>query len=110
MSVRLTRRLVLEERGRSPDGAGGTLGGWAALGTHWGAVVPRGGRLERGEGRARARVPYRITLRAVSEASPARPRAGQRFRAGLTLFAIRAVALSQDGRFLICDVDEEVSQ
>lgn len=105
---RLSRKLVLEARSRSEDGAGGFSGNWVALGTHWGAVEPASGRLERGEEQARSRASFRVTLRAVPPASSARPKAGQRFRDGVRLFEIRAVRDSSDLRFLECVVDEEV--
>lgn len=106
---RLGRKLVLEARVRNGDGAGGFSGGWVALGTHWGAVEPATGRLERGEEAARSRVSYRITVRAVPPTSPSRPKPGQRFRDGTRLFDIRAVRDSSDLRFLECFVDEEVA-
>lgn len=104
---RLGRKLELEGRVRSADGSGGFTGGWALLGTHWGAVEPSAGRLERGEDAARSRASYRVTIRAVPEGSTARPMAGQRFRQGARVFAIRAVLDSRDARFLTCYVDEE---
>ena len=106
---RLNRKLVLEARLRSEDGAGGFSGGWVALGTHWGAVEPVTGRLERGEEGARSRVSYRVSLRAVPPTSASRPKAGQRFRDGARLFDIRAVRDASDLRFLECLVDEEVA-
>lgn len=110
MTVVLNRRLVLEERGRAPDGAGGATGGWTALGEHWAAIRSGTGRIEGGEGFPRSRVPYRVTIRAVAPDSPARPKAGQRFREGERVYAILAVAdRTSDARFLDCVVDEEVA-
>lgn len=106
---RLSRKLVLEHRVRSDDGAGGFSGIWADLGTHWGAVEPLTGRLERGEEHARSRTRYRVTVRAVPPSSTARPKAGQRFRDGARVFDIRAVTDSSDVRFLTCVVDEEAA-
>ncbi|MEM6385769.1 MAG: head-tail adaptor protein [Pseudomonadota bacterium] len=106
---RLNRKLFLEARLRSDDGAGGFSGQWVQLGSHWGAVEPAAGRLERGEGQARSRSSYRVTLRAVSPTSEARPKPGQRFRDGARLFEIRTVRDSSDVRFLECFVDEEVA-
>lgn len=108
MSVRLNRKLELEALSRTDDGAGGFSGTWAPLGTHWGAVAPAAGRLETGEGGARARMSYRITIRAVPPASPSRPRPGQRFRDGDRVFAIQAVGDDRDARYLVCLADEEV--
>lgn len=106
---RLNRKLVLEARVRTEDGAGGFSGGWTALGTHWGAVDPASGRLERGEELARSRVSYRVTVRAVPPQSASRPKAGQRFRDGARVFEIRAVRDATDLRYLECLVDEEVA-
>ncbi len=102
-----TRRLVLEERSRTPDGAGGFTGSWAALGVLWGAVAPSGGRIAAGEGGALSRAGYRITVRAAPPESAARPRAGQRFREGTRLYRIRAVTQAADARWLTCLADEE---
>ena len=106
---RLSRKLDLETRVRGADGAGGYVGGWTVLGTHWGAVEPSTGRLERGDGLARSRGAYRITVRAVPPTSVARPVAGQRFREGSRVYDIRAVVEGTDARHLICYADEEVA-
>ncbi|MEM8802425.1 MAG: head-tail adaptor protein [Pseudomonadota bacterium] len=106
---RLSRKLELEALTRVDDGAGGFVGNWTALGTHWGAVDATSGRLERGEAQPRSRVAYRITVRAVPPSSSARPKAGQRFREGARLYAIRAVLQSADARYLSCIVDEELA-
>lgn len=106
---RLTRKLALEERSRESDGAGGYSGGWLSLGTHWAAVDPIRGRQERGEGAARSKAAYAITVRAVPPTSVARPRAGQRFREGTRAYEIRAVLQSSDARYLTCIADEEVA-
>ncbi len=105
--TRLNRKLELEAPVRSGDGAGGFSGTWTVLGTHWGAVEPGAGRLERGEGFPRSRVAYRVTIRAVPPTSVSRPKPGQRFRDGTRVFDIRAVRDSSDARFLTCLVDEE---
>ena len=108
--TRLSRKLELEARSRSSDGAGGCTGAWVSLGTHWGAVDAARGRLERGEGDARSRGSYRITIRAVSPTSPARPMPGQRFRDGARVLAITAVGEQDaDGRYLVCFAQEEVA-
>ena len=62
------RPFVLESRGEMPDGAGGFLENWTALGTLWGTLEPAGrGRL-RGE---RAVMRYRLRLRAAPPDDPA---------------------------------------
>lgn len=108
MKVRLTRRLVLEERARAADGAGGYGGDWTALGEHWAHVAPARGRLERGDEFARSRVPLRIIVRAAPHGAPSRPSAGQRFREGERVFPIRAVfETGSSGSYLTCFADEE---
>lgn len=85
-------RLALQERQRTPDGAGGFLETWVTLGTLWGEVSARSvgdGDVPGGEA---SRVRYRITLRAAPETSPARPRIGQRLAAGNRAFLIEAVS------------------
>ncbi len=105
----LSRKLELEALSRTEDGAGGFDGIWVPLGVHWGAVDAGRGRLETGDGHARSRTSYRITIRAVPPTSPSRPIAGQRFRDGSRVFLIRAVADAPDARHLFCYTDEEVA-
>lgn len=105
----LSRKLVLEARSRASDGAGGFTGGWTPLGTHWAEVRSSSGRLERGDEVSRARASYRVKVRAVGQSSPAHPQAGQRFREGTRIYAIRSVSMDTDARFLTCAVDEEVA-
>lgn len=105
----LSRKLVLESRVRTSDGAGGSQSNWTALGTHWAEVRQGSARLERGDEVARSRASYRIKVRAVTQTSPAHPKAGQRFREGVRLYAIRSVSMDTDARFLICIADEEVA-
>lgn len=110
MTPRLTRKLVLEARGGGGDGAGGRSGGWQALGTHWAQVEARIGRYETGDGYPRARVPYKVTIRAMPQDAPSRPVAGQRFVEGTRAYLIKAVAdEATDARYLICYADEEVA-
>ena len=90
---RLNRALVLERPARVPDGAGGFSEAWEALGSLWAEVTA-----------------YRVVVRAAPEGSSMRPAAGQRFRDGARVYAIRAVAeRDPGGRFLICFCDEEVA-
>lgn len=105
----MNRKLVLEERAEDPDGAGGHVGGWRALGTHWGAVRLNSGRLERGENSARSRTSLTILIRSVGPDQPSRPRAGQRFRDANRVYLIRSVGDARAGEpFLECLADEEV--
>ncbi|MDA8585735.1 head-tail adaptor protein [Rhodobacteraceae bacterium] len=108
MSI-LTRKLELEALTRTGDGLGGYDGDWMPLGVHWGAIQAGRGRLETGDGHARTRASYRITIRAVPPTSPSRPIAGQRFREGTRVYLIRAVADAPDARHLLCYVDEEAA-
>lgn len=105
--IRLSRKLTLEALTRTGDGAGGFTGNWVPLGTHWGSVDLGRGRLELGEGGARTRASYKITIRAVPPGSPSRPEAGQRFLEGQRIYQIRAVTQSSDARYLTCFADEE---
>lgn len=110
MTPRLTRELTLEARGAEPDGLGGRGGGWAVLGRHWVEMRPQRGRAEAGEGHARSRVPWRITLKAVPWGAASRPRPGQRFTSGARVFAIRSVAeAGARAEWLVCFADEEVA-
>jgi len=110
MMPRLSRKLVLEARGSTGDGAGGRTGGWQVLGTHWAQVEARLGRYETGDGYPRARVPYKVTLRAMPQDAPSRPQAGQRFVEGSRVYLIKVVAdEANDARYLICHADEEVA-
>ncbi|MCV6593737.1 MAG: head-tail adaptor protein [Silicimonas sp.] len=104
---RLSRKLDLQALSRVADGAGGFSGDWQALGTLWAEVRPGRGRLEGGEGGARARASYEITLRAVPPGSPARPQPGQRLVETGRVYLIRAVRQSSDSRYLTCFADEE---
>lgn len=106
----LNRRLVLESRERLPDGAGGFVETWAALGQHWAAIRPGPGREVAGEGAALGRVTLTITLRAAPPGAPSRPVAGQRLREGGRLFSILSVSDSADGRWLSCTATEEVAR
>jgi head-tail adaptor len=104
----LNRRLVLEARTRMPDGAGGYVESWAALGTHWAEVTARRGREVDRDGLPAAAVPVRILLRAMAPGRPGRPRPDQRFREGARTYRIDAVTEADpDARFLVCEAMEE---
>ena len=105
----LSRPLVLEERVRTPDGAGGFSEVWTALGSLWAELKAGSGR-ETGENFVTlSRVPYRITVRAAPQGAPSRPKADQRFVDGSRIFTILAVTeAGTDGKFLICNALEEV--
>ncbi|NCQ24258.1 MAG: phage tail protein [Rhodobacteraceae bacterium CG17_big_fil_post_rev_8_21_14_2_50_63_15] len=106
---RFNRPLVLEEMQRAPDGAGGFVQVWQALGTLWVEVSARSGGGSEGEAVSLARATYRITTRAAPQDSPSRPKAGQRLRDGARVFSILAVTeRDPEGRYLIVWAEEEV--
>ncbi len=104
----LRRRLVLETLDRIPDGSGGFVETWTALGTLWAEVKAGTGRETESDFVTLSYVPYRITVRAAPPGDTRRPRADQRFREGPRVFRILAVADSDTrGRFLNCYAREE---
>lgn len=105
---RLNRRLVLERRVDAGDGAGGFLQSWEPLGTLWAEIEARAGRGTDAAGLPVSLMRYRVTCRAAPADSAARPAAGQRFRDGTRILAIRAVAERDAGaRYLECWAEEE---
>ncbi|MEJ5216834.1 head-tail adaptor protein [Cognatishimia sp. D5M38] len=106
----LNRLLALEAPTQVADGAGGFSETWAVLGSLWAEVKPRTGRDREREAVGTARVEYRITVRALPVGQSSRPTPGQRFREGVRLFRIVAVAdQGAEGRFLTCFAREEVA-
>ncbi|MEM9250087.1 MAG: head-tail adaptor protein [Pseudomonadota bacterium] len=107
----LSRRLTLEARERVPDGAGGFVESWSALGDVWAEMTPSRGREVARDTLPAAAVPWRIIVRAVPVGRPARPTPEQRFREGGRVFRILSVAEhGRMGRFLACQaLEEEVS-
>ncbi|MBY6138473.1 head-tail adaptor protein [Leisingera daeponensis] len=105
---KLTRKLVLEDPQRAPDGAGGYTETWVALGTLWAEVKSLSGRLNSD---SLSLQKYRITLRASPDGFASRPRPDQRLRDGNRLYRIDAVAENgPDDRYLTCFAVEEVSR
>ena len=104
---RLDRRLLLEAPEDTSDGAGGVTRSWQVLGAVWAALEPRTGRAVDAAAGSVARMPYRITLRAAPAGSPARPKPGQRLRAGARVFHVQAVADEPGGAWLTCFAEEE---
>jgi head-tail adaptor len=92
VTVRLTRRLVLEEREPSPDGAGGFAVAWVPRGTLWADVAARSGREDFLGAQPRPRVRYRILVRAAPVGAASRPKPEQRLREGARVFDILTVA------------------
>ena len=106
--MRLNRKLVLEEAERVPDGAGGFVEVWYALGVLWGHVKAGTGREEAAGFATLATVPYRITVRAAPVGAASRPKPDQRFRDGGRLFRIMAVTEDEGaGTYLVCFAREE---
>lgn len=106
----LNRRLVLEAPVVSPDGAGGQVESWAAMGTLWAEIRPKVGREATGEAGALSVRAFRITVRGAPQGASNRPLPGQRFRQQTRLFRIVAVTEAEpSGLYLTCEAREEVS-
>lgn len=107
--VHLSRRLVLERRDAQPDGAGGFVSVWNAVGSVWAEVEARTGREDFIAGRPVSRVRYRIRVRAAPAGAPSRPVPDQRFREGRRIFDIRTVAeADRHGRYLEIMAEEGI--
>ena len=106
---KLTRAVVLETPVAMPDGAGGQVITWTALGTLWAEIRAGSGRERLGELGPSGDVALRITLRAAPVGALARPRAGQRLREGGRVFRLLSVTEADPkGRYLTCTAQEEV--
>ena len=105
---RMNRQLVLEAPGVQGDGAGGFVRGWVPLGMIWAEVTARSGRERAQSGAPVSSYTYRVIVRAAPVGSSARPTPEQRFREGVRIFTIEAVAeYDPEGRYLQCHVTEE---
>jgi head-tail adaptor len=107
--VVLNRALVLEAAEDVPDGAGGCTRTWVVLGTLWGQVTPRSGRLAGGDAGAVSVNGFSVLLRGAPEGSAMRPRPGQRLRMGNRV--LKVLAATEDdgtGRYLRALCEEEV--
>ena len=106
----LNRELVLEAATRLSDGAGGYTQSWTPLGTLWGEVRPRTGRLTAaGDAGAVSVAGFQVIVRAAPVGQSNRPVPGQRFRMGSRAFLIEAVTEAEpDIRHLLCQCREEV--
>lgn len=106
----LSRRLILEEAQRLPDGAGGYVTSWQMRGALWAALGLTSGQERAGANFPLSAVTYRITIRAAPPGAPSRPRPDMRLREGARIFRILAVAEADSrGRHLICFAREEVA-
>ncbi|MBI6630429.1 head-tail adaptor protein [Pontibaca salina] len=106
----LSRLLELESPVRQPDNAGGYVESWATLGCVWAEVTIRSGRERAEVDMPVSTVRWRVVVRASPVGASSRPKAGQRFREGVRVMAIRAVAERDPfGRYLTCFAEEEVA-
>jgi len=106
----LNRSLVLEGAVKVSDGAGGYTRNWEPLGVLWAELKAGTGRETGAPAATVSRVPYKITVRAAPYGAASRPTVGQRFRDGVRIFQINAVAeKGAHAQFLTCHVDEEVA-
>lgn len=107
---RLNRALILEAPVRAGDGAGGFVRDWVQVGVLWAELRAGSGRETAAFAAAVSRVPYRITVRAAPFGAPQRPVAGQRFREGVRIFKITAVAeRGAQAQYLTCHAEEETA-
>ena len=103
----LTQKMVLESVVRNPDGAGGYVEDWVALGQLWFEVKVRYGGMDRS---GVSSVDYVLTTRSAPVGAPSRPRAGQRLKAEGQTYLIEAVAEAKDHKgYLSCFAVEEVA-
>jgi len=106
---RLNRPLVLEVAQATPDGAGGRVVSWSALGTLWAEMRPGAGRERLGPIAPQGQMLHRVYTRAAPQGSPQRPRPDLRFRDGGRVFTILAVGEADAaGAYLVSVVREEV--
>ena len=109
-AVTLNRSLTLEAAQDVADGAGGCTRTWATLGTIWGQVTPRSGRMANGETGAVSVAGFIVLVRGAPEGHAARPRAGQRLIMGSRRLLIAAVTENDpQGRYLRLTCEEEVA-
>ncbi|MDO5604288.1 MAG: head-tail adaptor protein [Paracoccus sp. (in: a-proteobacteria)] len=99
--------LVLESAEHLPDGMGGHLTTWRALGLLYGQMTATG-RQAGPETVPGTALRWRITMRAHPPGDPRRPRPGQRLRMGGRVFRIETVAeAGPHGRHLDVMAQEE---
>ena len=107
--IRLTRRFTLETAHTAPDGGGGFVTRWYALGTLWAAMHGQSGREVTGQAGSLSQMRVQIIVRAAPYNASNRPKPGQRFRDANQYFHINAVTeYDSEGRYLICLGSEEV--
>jgi SPP1 family predicted phage head-tail adaptor len=99
----LRHRLTLEAPDESPDGAGGVVRSWSALGEVWASVEPIGANDAVVAGKRLGALTHRVTLRHRGDLT-----LNHRFRLGTRVFTIRALRdPDEQNRFVECLVAEE---
>lgn len=88
----LTRKLALQERSVSPDGAGGFDTQWITLGEMWADMRPSRGTERVIGARTSTSIGWRIFVRAAPVGAPSRPTPQQRFVEGSRIYTILSVA------------------
>jgi len=107
MRAKFSRRLIRQVRVRVPDGAGGYGAAWQERGALWGDVDGRSGGRRVTEPGSETRLKARITIHALPQNHPDRPRPGDRLRDGARRYAVEAVHESDEtGRYLVCFASE----
>jgi SPP1 family predicted phage head-tail adaptor len=100
---RLRHRLTLEAPEEAPDGAGGVVRTWTALGEIWAAIEPLAAADAVIADKRLGRLTHRIVVRRRSDLT-----LNHRLRLGFRSFAIRALRDADErGRFLDCLAEEE---
>jgi head-tail adaptor len=108
MPIILNRALRLEQSVDVPDGAGGFVKSWDAMGVIWGHVAARSGSGGPREFGASGRLSLIVTVRYAPQGRVDRPLPGQRFVDGTRSYAIEAVHEADTrGHYLKCYAEEE---
>jgi SPP1 family predicted phage head-tail adaptor len=99
----MTARLALEEVVATPDGQGGAALAWGEIAALWARIEPVSSALTERAGAESGTITHRIWIRFRDGVS-----AGQRFRKGGRLFAVKLVQdPDETGRYLTCLCEEE---
>jgi SPP1 family predicted phage head-tail adaptor len=99
----MTARLALEEAVATSDGQGGATLAWTEIAALWAKVEPVSSALTERAGVEVGTITHRIWIRFRDGVS-----AGQRFRKGARLFAVKLVQdPDETGRYLTCLCEED---
>lgn len=99
----MTARLELEVPQAAPDGQGGAAVGWMATASLWARIEPVSVAMAEEASAEAARVTHRIWVRFRQDIV-----AGQRFRKGERVFALRLVRdPDETQRYLVCHCEED---